>query len=217
MRLMSRRRRRRHKSFEIEMSYEELQLQTLQFCVMGFDRYSRQKVIGDVLLPLAELAQEGVDITKELVIWRDIQTSQPVLNRICKSFYDSFLKKKIIKRGIVSARLCCAFKLGSAGSFPEQRLLIEPGSGVVKEIVGSGVVKEIWTQITKFPDEKFQYSWKEKPINQFSRGNRNFHIKFGLNKLTPSTKFLPSGSSSSTGLWIDRSIRASRSRLFIFL
>lgn len=107
---MSRRRRRRHKSFEIEMSYEELQLQTLQFCVMGFDRYSRQKVIGDVLLPLAELAQEGVDITKELVIWRDIQTSQPVLNRICTSFYDSFLKKKIIKRGIVSARLCCAFK-----------------------------------------------------------------------------------------------------------
>ena len=94
MRLMSRRRRRRHKSFEIEMSYEELQLQTLQFCVMGFDRYSRQKIIGDVLLPLAELAQEGVDITKELVIWRDIQTSQPVLNRICKSFYDSFLKKK---------------------------------------------------------------------------------------------------------------------------
>lgn len=143
MRLMSRRRRRRHKSFEIEMNYEELQLQTLQFCVMGFDRYSRQKVIGDVLLPLAELAQEGVDITKELVIWRDIQTSQPVLNRICKSFYDSFLKKKIIKRGIVSARLCCAFKLGSAGSFPKQRLLIEPGSGVVKEIIGSGVVKEI--------------------------------------------------------------------------
>ena len=92
---MSRRRRRRHKSFEIEMSYEELQLQTLQFCVMGFDQYSRQKVIGDVLLPLAELAQEGVDITKELVIWRDIQTSQPVLNSICKSFYDSFLKKKL--------------------------------------------------------------------------------------------------------------------------
>ena len=53
------------------------------------------------------------------------------------------LKKKTIKRGIVSARLCCAFKLGSASSFPEQRLLIEPGSGVVKEIVGSGVVKEI--------------------------------------------------------------------------
>lgn len=99
MRLMSRRRRLRHKSFEIEMSYEELQLQTLQFCVMGFDRYSRQKVIGDVLLPLAELAQEGVDITKELVIWRDIQTSQPVLNRICKSFYDSFLKKKNYKAG----------------------------------------------------------------------------------------------------------------------
>ena len=75
---MSRRRRRRHKSFEIMMNYETLQLQTLQFCVMGHDDYSRQKVIGDVLLPLAELAQEGLDITRELVMWRDIQTSQPV-------------------------------------------------------------------------------------------------------------------------------------------
>ena len=75
---MSRRRRRRHKSFEIEMNYETLQLQTLQFCVMGYDLYSRQKVIGDVLLPLAELAQQGIDITKELVMWRDIQTCQPV-------------------------------------------------------------------------------------------------------------------------------------------
>lgn len=143
MRLMSRRRRRRHKSFEIEMSYEELQLQTLQFCVMGFDRYSRQKVIGDVLLPLAELAQEGVDITKELVIWRDIQTSQPVLNRICKSFYDSFLKKKNYKAGDCVGSIMLRPQVGSAGSFPEQRLLIEPGSGVVKEIIGSGVVKEI--------------------------------------------------------------------------
>ena len=60
------------------MSYETLQLQTLQFCVMGYDEYSRQKVIGDVLLPLAELAQQGLDITRELVMWRDIQASQPV-------------------------------------------------------------------------------------------------------------------------------------------
>ena len=75
---MSRRRRRRHKSFEIEMSYEALQLQTLQFCVMGYDEYSRNKVIGDVLLPLAELARQGLDITRELVMWRDIQTCQPV-------------------------------------------------------------------------------------------------------------------------------------------
>lgn len=109
---MSRRRRRRHKSFEIEMSYEELQLQTLQFCVMGFDRYSRQKVIGDVLLPLAELAQEGVDITKELVIWRDIQTSQPVLNRIFKSFYDSFLKKKNYKAGDCVGSIMLRFQVG---------------------------------------------------------------------------------------------------------
>lgn len=77
MRAMSRRRQRRFESFDIEMNYESLQLQTLQFCVMGYDVYSRQKVIGDVLLPLAELAQQGLDITRELVMWRDLQTSQP--------------------------------------------------------------------------------------------------------------------------------------------
>ncbi|XP_029202527.2 uncharacterized protein LOC114966714 [Acropora millepora] len=77
MRAMSRRRQRRFESFDIEMNYESLQLQTLQFCVMGYDEYSRQKVIGDVLLPLAELAQQGLDITRELVMWRDLQTSQP--------------------------------------------------------------------------------------------------------------------------------------------
>ena len=82
MRAMSRRRQRRFESFDIEMNYESLQLQTLQFCVMGYDVYSRQKVIGDVLLPLAELAQQGLDITRELVMWRDLQTSQPV-NSIC--------------------------------------------------------------------------------------------------------------------------------------
>ena len=82
MRAMSRRRQRRFESFDIEMNYESLQLQTLQFCVMGYDEYSRQKVIGDVLLPLAELAQQGLDITRELVMWRDLQTSQPV-NSIC--------------------------------------------------------------------------------------------------------------------------------------
>ena len=64
------------------MSYEALQLQTLQFCVMGYDEYSRNKVIGDVLLPLAELARQGLDITRELVMWRDIQTCQPVNNSL---------------------------------------------------------------------------------------------------------------------------------------
>ena len=64
------------------MSYEALQLQTLQFCVMGYDEYTRNKVIGDVLLPLAELARQGLDITRELVMWRDIQTSQPVNNAL---------------------------------------------------------------------------------------------------------------------------------------
>ena len=101
---MSRRRRRRHKSFEIEMSYEALQLQTLQFCVMGYDEYSRNKVIGDVLLPLAELARQGLDITRELVMWRDIQTCQPVNNplflyRECLFFFAEFSGRKW-RRGV---------------------------------------------------------------------------------------------------------------------
>ena len=52
---------------------------------MGYDVYSRQKVIGDVLLPLAELANQGIDITKELIMWRDIQTCQPVNNKATKA------------------------------------------------------------------------------------------------------------------------------------
>ena len=96
LRLMSRRRRRRHTSFEIEMNYEELTLQTLQFCVMGYDVYSRQKVIGDVLLPLAELANQGMDITRELVMWRDIQTCQPVNNKAKKA------TRKVAKQNITS-------------------------------------------------------------------------------------------------------------------
>ena len=96
---MSRRRRRRHRSFEIEMDYEELTLRTLQFCVMGYDVYSRQKVIGDVLLPLAELANQGIDITRELVIWRDIQTCQPVNNEAKKA------TKNIAKQKMISPQL----------------------------------------------------------------------------------------------------------------
>jgi len=66
---------------------------------MGYDVYSREKVIGDVLLPLAELANQGIDITRELVIWRDIQTSQPVNNEAKKAI------KHIAKQKMIRPRL----------------------------------------------------------------------------------------------------------------
>lgn len=68
----------RKNSYEFEMSYEDLQLHCLQFSVMAFDEYSRQKVIGDVILPLADLTSQGLDITRELVMWREIQTMEKV-------------------------------------------------------------------------------------------------------------------------------------------
>lgn len=71
-------RRTRKNSFEIEMDYEDLQLQLLQFSVMAYDEYSRQKVIGDVILPMAEFASQGLDITRELIMWRDVQTEEQV-------------------------------------------------------------------------------------------------------------------------------------------
>ena len=74
----TRRRRRRlrstKKSFNFEMSYDDLQLHCLQFSVMCRDQSSRQKVIGDVILPMADLTSQGVDVTRELVMWRDVQT-----------------------------------------------------------------------------------------------------------------------------------------------
>ena len=83
------------------MNYEELTVQTLQFCVMGYDVYSRQKVIGDVLLPLAELANQGIDITRELVMWRDIQTCQPVNNK-AKTATRNVAKEKISREGRIT-------------------------------------------------------------------------------------------------------------------
>ncbi|XP_032242674.2 uncharacterized protein LOC5516777 [Nematostella vectensis] len=68
--------RRRPSSFEIEMTYDELQLSSLQFSVMGYDEYSRQKVLGDVVLPMAELSMQGLDVTRELIMWRDVQTRE---------------------------------------------------------------------------------------------------------------------------------------------
>ena len=68
----------RKNSFEFEMDYDELQLQMLQFSVMAYDEYSRQKVLGDVILPMAEFTNQGLDITRELIMWREVQTIENV-------------------------------------------------------------------------------------------------------------------------------------------
>ena len=68
---------------------------------MGYDVHSRQKVIGDVLLPLAELANQGIDITRELVMWRDIQTCQPVNNKAKKAM------RNVAEQNLTSAGSSC--------------------------------------------------------------------------------------------------------------
>ncbi|KXJ14809.1 hypothetical protein AC249_AIPGENE28418 [Exaiptasia diaphana] len=68
----------RKNSFEFEMDYDELQLQMLQFSVMAYDEYSRQKVLGDVVFFLAEFTNQGLDITRELIMWREVQTMEKV-------------------------------------------------------------------------------------------------------------------------------------------
>ena len=86
----SKRRRIRstRKSFNFELSYEELQLQSLQFSVMCHDQFMRRKVIGDVILPMAELSSESADVTRELVMWRDVQTREMQHERIVQQVTD---------------------------------------------------------------------------------------------------------------------------------
>lgn len=57
-------------TFEFELSYKELQLQTLWLTFLSFDSSSRHEVIGQVVLPLADL-----DLANENVFRTDIRPS----------------------------------------------------------------------------------------------------------------------------------------------
>lgn len=59
-----------NETFEFELSYRELQLQTLWLTFLSFDASSRHEVIGQVVLPLADL-----DLSNENVFRTDIRPS----------------------------------------------------------------------------------------------------------------------------------------------
>lgn len=59
-----------NETFEFELSYKELQLQTLWLTFLSFDSSSRHEVIGQVVLPL-----EGLDLANENVFRTDIRPS----------------------------------------------------------------------------------------------------------------------------------------------
>ncbi|KAK3735091.1 hypothetical protein QZH41_011261, partial [Actinostola sp. cb2023] len=58
--------------YEFHLAQSELAHQTLDFHICRYDRFSRKVAIGDVYLALAELGAQGIDITKEVYLCRNL-------------------------------------------------------------------------------------------------------------------------------------------------
>lgn len=64
--------------YEFPLAESELAHQTLDFHICRYDRFSRKVAIGDVYLALAELGAQGIDITKEVYLCRNLIHSKEV-------------------------------------------------------------------------------------------------------------------------------------------
>ncbi|XP_031568987.1 uncharacterized protein LOC116303564 isoform X2 [Actinia tenebrosa] len=62
--------------YDFHLTQSELAQQTLDFHICRYDRFSRKVVIGDVFLALAELGAQGIDITREVYLCRNIINSR---------------------------------------------------------------------------------------------------------------------------------------------
>ncbi len=86
---------------------------TLHFVVLSFDRYSRDDVIGEVLLPITEALKESSD-SSEVTLFRDIaprslKVNYNDSNYIRTHFYILFLSTEKLKthgRGELLVSLC---------------------------------------------------------------------------------------------------------------
>lgn len=65
-------------AYEFPLSQSQLSLQTINFNICRYDRFSRKTNVGDVFLALAELGAQGIDITKEVYLCRNIISSEQV-------------------------------------------------------------------------------------------------------------------------------------------
>ena len=65
-------------SYEFPLSKNELAMQTLGFQIVRYDRFSRRTSLGEVFLALAELGAQGIDLSREVFLCRNIISTQQV-------------------------------------------------------------------------------------------------------------------------------------------
>ncbi|XP_032241493.2 uncharacterized protein LOC5515774 isoform X1 [Nematostella vectensis] len=67
--------------YEFPLTQSELASQTLDFHICRYDKFSRRTVVGDVFLALAELGAQGIDITREVYLCRNIISSREAYHK----------------------------------------------------------------------------------------------------------------------------------------
>lgn len=66
--------------FEFRVAYEKLHAQSLKVTLCSFDRFSQHEPLGDHTVHLADLEARGLSLSREILLFRDIQTVQKVMN-----------------------------------------------------------------------------------------------------------------------------------------
>ena len=69
--------------FEFRVAYEKLQVQSLKVTLCCFDRFSQHEPLGDHTVHLADLEARGLSLSREVSLFRDIQTVQKVMSLRC--------------------------------------------------------------------------------------------------------------------------------------
>lgn len=64
--------------FEFRVAYEKLQAQSLKMTLCCFDRFSQHEPLGDHTVHLADLEARGLSLSREILLFRGIQTVQKV-------------------------------------------------------------------------------------------------------------------------------------------
>ena len=64
--------------FEFRVVYEKLHAQSLKVTLCCFDRFSQHEPLGDHTVHLADLEARGLSLSREITLFRDIQTVQKV-------------------------------------------------------------------------------------------------------------------------------------------
>jgi len=75
--------------YKFPLSQSDMALQTLNLHICRYDNYSRRTSVGDVFLALAELGAQGIDLTREVFLCRNIISHQEIHRVLGKKKHDS--------------------------------------------------------------------------------------------------------------------------------